>query len=451
MIPNLVVLGVAAAGLLWAYARPRGFLVAFIASMFVLPQLFFHIGVALGAEGRYLSFLMIFAGASLATFLYRVAAGSFRAVTADLLPALYLAAVLAASVKVRGGGLDTSYLALFTRTAVVPFSFYYAGRMFFAETTAFERLGHGIRLAVGVAAGFYFLEFALRYNVFVDVSAWLVRQLGTEAFSAYVPQLGVEVAGFYRPLGTQVESTESAMVFLVGLAIIWGASSGRKMSWPSRWLALLCAAAIVLSTTRGVIIAMLAAGGAWWLAKPEARRGMIVVAAAGAGALVLLWSQLESSAVVLTRILNLETILGRIGAYLYAWQLFLSSPWLGVGVGTPVYALYEPGSDAFTVHSLYLDSLVHTGLLGTALLLLLYSNVLVLARRLRRSALDWDAGLRSAFLLLVVAFGVAYIANPEKMLPSALIWLLAGGVVTGICRLPGLRNDPTLGGQTLSG
>src|SRR2546421_232882 len=124
MLVSLIVLAAAAAGCLVAYAQPRAFIVAFVSAMFVLPPLFFQVGVRLGAEGRYLSILVLFSSACIAVYLFRIATGSLRPIVIDAFPLLYLFIVLISSIAVRGGGLDPSYLALYTRTTVVPLAFY---------------------------------------------------------------------------------------------------------------------------------------------------------------------------------------------------------------------------------------------------------------------------------------------------------------------------------------
>lgn len=126
------------------------------------------------------------------------------------------------------------------------------------------------------------------------------------------------------------------------------------------------------------------------------------------------------------------TSLGRLGMYLSAWNLFLSSPIHGHGFGNFRY-LYDPVLAMAPVglldaHNIYLKALAETGIIGTFLLMFLFYTVIRTAQRQHRTAesrLDQIIGYGVlAAMVSILAHGFVdtlFEASPQF---SAMLWTL---------------------------
>nr|WP_280521469.1 O-antigen ligase family protein [Paenibacillus mangrovi] len=122
---------------------------------------------------------------------------------------------------------------------------------------------------------------------------------------------------------------------------------------------------------------------------------------------------------------NFGSVSARGAIYRDAWRLIRQAPWLGQGGETWRFSYRAVQSNPYVgsqVHSGYLDMLLNTGILGTAVLLLLLGAVGWLLLCSRRELLpvyivfvlhsavdfDWSFGLVWLLMFLLAAWGISY-------------------------------------------
>lgn len=187
--------------------------------------------------------------------------------------------------------------------------------------------------------------------------------LGERSFNLSTP--GIAKFNFYgleflRPYGTFPHPNVLAGYFLVMVYSLWFIVDGlrEKSSKLFKWLVLIAGATIVLTVSRVAILAGFV---------------MALVALPKKWKLVLMAAALILSPILFTRFEALFsydklTFLRREGLSIEAWQMFLNSPVLGVGLNNFIPAEQElvsgPSRFLQPVHNIFLLALAETGLIG---------------------------------------------------------------------------------------
>lgn len=176
--------------------------------------------------------------------------------------------------------------------------------------------------------------------------------------------------------------------------------------------------------------------------------GLLAVGGAFLGESLVRWIpealNIPSSALQLFRPTHLQSEAARIELWTRAWELFVESPWLGVG---PMHFSHFPNPIAAHPHNVYLQSLAEWGLLATAAWVVLVS--VWITRLVRLTKTDWcgkpPMGIWMLWGCLAVLMDGLFSGN--FVMPVSQIWIAVlcglawGHYRDAIDRMPSLDND----------
>ncbi|GAB3041646.1 hypothetical protein GCM10027052_24310 [Parafrigoribacterium mesophilum] len=214
-----------------------------------------------------------------------------------------------------------------------------------------------------------------------------------------------ERSGFTRVAATATHSIEFAAV--VGMALPVAAhlavnATRRRWWWWTQFL--VCLIALPLTVSRsGAVALIVGALFAFGIARKRQRLlFLILLPFAGLAFRLLVPGMLGTIRSLFTSASQDISITGRVGDYEAVAQFFSQSPWIGRGLSTFIPGIYR------TLDNQFLATIVESGLIGLAALLLFFLAPIVLSvraaltvrtRYLRSQALSIAAGITTALLL----------------------------------------------------
>ncbi len=300
---------------------------------------------------------------------------------------LWCSALLIAFISTRGfvASLfqgDIKWLTIFSLLAL--------GSTAYSLTPAFT-FGGGVAAvsycAISVCAATHLTRQQILYSLLVGMSIMLVISLAMFAMGLGMTALetgpAIRLAGIAgSPNG--LGRTASLAILVVGVLVV--AHRLPIYSWRCVIPTGLAVSCLVLSDSRTSTLALIAAFG-FYLLRRRPVSAFIVAVAAGFTSLVLLnmdvpWQELMRYVTRTGRISEMTTLTGRTDIWYATWNAFLERPLLGYGYGSTKILLPEVYRNfwGFTVsqaHNLYLQTLVTTGVVGLALVLMAFLRQII--------------------------------------------------------------------------
>lgn len=285
-----------------------------------------------------------------------------------------------------------------------------------------------------------------------------------------------EGAGVFRASGPLDPNVFGQVLVATAILALYLGLSARTRNGRVLGLAAfgVCLAASAFTGSRGALVAAAAAFFLILLLAPVPRR---IVATIGALALVaglifmpsglkarvgLPTSSTDSQQVAVVKSGSESAIRGRESENLAALEMFRDYPILGVGPGNyPLHYLdyseqigLDPRLEQREAHSLYLQALAETGIVGALALLAILWLALSGAWRARQRLAGRDALLAEGIFVALVTFLIAalflHLTYPRYLWIVIGLGLAAGRLAWGTSREPGFGMRPTTGGVRVS-
>jgi O-antigen ligase len=435
--------------LLFSLKHPKtGVLATFVVLLF-LPISFSMFGFSFGEGDKYLPNLFLIA--SFYALYYFAQAQNKRSVKLlDIAIVLYMVFEVVISLIVSNFTANPG--VWFKGFLILPL-FYFMGKVFLAENDQPEKgciLIRNLLLAIGPYIIFFsLLEYFSGINIHVTLLYIFKNLVGSQVNIDPTQILEIHLQGgfregFYRLLGPQVESTETALVACISFVayLSWAGATSVLAKFVRTVILILLLGVIVLNGTRTIIVIVPLVFAAREVFKRMGRKRLVFVFAVAALSIFSLfvvsiaWEDLRSAVLqdvsttpyYSTRLMDISTYLTRISAWKDTLVLIKDNPFFGVGIGTPVYLL-GPTSSIYTSHNLYLDILLFQGALGmamlTTLVTILSRQSLLVMKYMSEAVLGKMALTHILILTVFLTFGLA---SPEKIQISSLFWFYAGMV-----------------------
>ena len=243
----------------------------------------------------------------------------------------------------------------------------------------------------------------------------------------------------WGPAESYIEgNNELALATLIVIPLIWYIAMQAPKVWIKRALlgaALLCVMSAVGSMSRGALLGLIAMAGFLWL--KSRHKGVLTVVMIFAIPFIIMfmpdaWHQRMSSTS------NYEqdaSAMGRINAWMMAWNLAWDHPLTGGGFSVaqyPMFARYAPDpNDIHAAHSIYFQAMGEMGFVGLALFMLVFFMAWkdagwVIRRTSRMPELRWAHDLAAMVQVSIVGYAVggAFLSLTYFDLPYYLVVLM---------------------------
>ena len=411
-----------------------------------LPISFSLFGFALGEGEKYLPNLFIIT--LFYTLFYFVTAQKKRSVELlDIAIILYLLFEIILSVLVSN---FTANPGFWVKGYLILPLFYFMGKIFIASKHQSERnykIFRNLLLIIGpYVVLFSLLEYFTRTSIHIALLTGFRNLVGSHVNLDPAQRLAAHIQGgirlgFYRLLGPQVESTETALVACISGAVYLSwiniSSVFYKVTKTIGLLGLVIV--IVLTGTRTVIAIVPLVFIAREILDQTKKKWLLYFISLLSLVLVYIilvdWEGLPS--LVLRSISGTSYYSSRLSDLsfldrLYVWKnafiLIKRNMFFGVGLGKPVYLL-GGNSSIYTTHNFYLDLLLLQGIIGSVLWLglfiILTRRSFLIKRKLSKSVLTRAALVHLLLTIIFLFFGLG---SPEKIQLSSLWWFYGGMV-----------------------
>ncbi len=321
---------------------------------------------------------------------------------------------------------------------VVQFAFLVFSASAFFVTVFF--CSNSVRLRLVVSLFLAVSSLVALYAIFQMVGVWM-----------RLPLVGAYAAGLYeQPASLRPNSTfQEPMLFghflLAGLPLLatlhlqrsWLDPADRRFyGWPALVVLLLMSVALMLTISRGAWLGALASAAVIVVLSPRRTRNrtMLMILAAGIVGVIAFIVAMGSAATAWYTLANRFSLsASSVGAEQRFWyqmllfELLQDYPLLGVGFGN--YPLYQLAKfDLYGIagaYGIYWQSLVETGLVGFASLMLMLFMALRVTRRamIGLDASPWRPYL-AGWIASITGLFVAYLFHGDRL--SIYVWVVFG-------------------------
>lgn len=417
----------------------------FLSLVLLLPAQFRLFGFSfLGNRGTVDNYTIIGLIFTLRYF-YLVSIKKIKISKTDTIILLYIIISLIISSITTTDSLSLNYYTFFVKRFMSVILVYFVGKIFFhsIDDQNYEiKLNNLLKYLkfIGIyLASFCMIEYISNYNIFVNITNAFVKITQSKSISSVdLSSLYADykVIGFYRYLGPFLESTETAIIILLIISLLIPFIEYNNITKKTKNLYLigLLAFVIFLGSTRAVMFTLFILIVVSVLFNEFPKKILFSIIFVSLFIYLInpdnIIHDFENSAYFYARLNDEGSGLSRLIAGENGIAIFLQHPILGVGVGTPIYALQYKGADINTTHNFYLDRLVWTGILGTLFYLSIIYTIFIKAlllfkqnnfQKLRRIGLS--------FILLSISIWTVYLFNMEKITAGTIFWFFAGGII----------------------
>jgi len=281
-----------------------------------------------------------------------------------------------------------SLLVFWTTLLVgVPLAFWKGGA--FSNWVDFGRsVVYALLIATLVDSPALFKKFLVAFCVFIT---WLAASSFVLYMSgAYQVRMGIERAVGMTSNSDDANALGITLVTALPLLFLLVASVRGKFRLLVIAMTGICAYTVILTGSRASFFSLLSVGLVFVVTRRHRVAYLLVALILGALLWVAIPQQYKARYETVSDLQSDESYQARVDAWKAAWRMFLDHPLTGVGAGNFPVARGIGSGHWLNVHSLYMQLLSETGILGTlgfaAYLFSLFAQNL----RLRRQLRDWQ-------------------------------------------------------------